>query len=127
MAKTKTTVRRKAAKKASRYAEPRIVQSWIAPMRAYVSCLATAAFDDGLRGAGLVEAVSSIVPKWRSLFETAPTDTALISRAHNSRCGPTSETEAPEANVHKKAIWPIAKRDYKAGKRSFMLDVKRAA
>lgn len=106
-------------RKSARYNPPRIVQSWIAPMRSYVSCLATAAFDDGLRGAALVEAVSSIVPRWRSLFETPPTDTALISRAHKSRRGPTSETEAPEVNMYKKAIWPIAKRDHNSGKRTF--------
>ncbi len=108
-----------------RYPGGRVVQLWNTPLRIYVSCLATAAYDDGKRGQQIVDAVSKIVPKWRSFFDTRPTDTALISRAHNSRCGATAKTEAPEVNPHKKAIWPIAKRDYKAGKRSFGL--KRAA
>ncbi|MGY4166343.1 hypothetical protein [Bradyrhizobium sp. USDA 4529] len=111
------TTRRKMGK--SRYARPRIVQSWNKPLRAYTSGLATAAWDDGKRGTALVEAVSKIVPRWRAFFDTPPTDGALLMRAHNSRCGPTSKTEAPEVNVHKKDIWPIAKRDYKAGKRTF--------
>jgi hypothetical protein len=107
--------------KPPRARRPRIVQSWNRPLRAYVSCLATAAWDDGKRGEELVEAVSKIVPKWRSFFGTPPTVTAVVSRAHHSRCGVTSKTEAPEVNAKKKAIWPIAKRDYKAGKRSFSL------
>jgi hypothetical protein len=40
-------------------------------------------------------------------------------RAHNARCGPTSKTERPEISAHKKLIWPIAKHDYEAGKRTF--------
>ncbi|MGF6430374.1 hypothetical protein [Bradyrhizobium sp. Pha-3] len=130
MRKNSSTARRNAAKKAkpsSRYRQPRIVQSWNAPMRAYVSCLATAAWDDGKRGSHLVEAVAEIVPKWRSFFDTPPTDVALMCRAHNSRCGPTSKTEAPEVNRHKKAIWPVAKRDYKARKFTFSEVAKKAA
>lgn len=113
----RTTKRRNVAVDTSRrYAQPRVVQSWNAPKRAYVSCLATAAWDDGKRGRQLVEAVTAIVPRWRSWFDTPPSDSALINRAHHSRCGPTAKTEAPEVSQHKKAIWPIAKRDYKAGK-----------
>ena len=129
MSKMKRTARRIVAKKAqrpSRYSQPRVVQSWRAPMRAYVSCLATAAWDDGKREAQIVEAVSTIVPRWRSFFDKSPTDRALAMRARNSPRGPTAKTEAPEGNVHKKGIWPIAKRDYKAGKRTFMLERKRA-
>jgi hypothetical protein len=120
----KTNARRKVLKKRAktgRFPAGRVVQSWNRPLRVYVSCLATAAWDDGKRGEELVEAVSKIVPKWRSFFGTPPTVTAVVSRAHHSRCGVTSKTEAPEVNAKKKAIWPIAKRDYKAGKRSFSL------
>ncbi|XIA64999.1 hypothetical protein ACFIOY_00510 [Bradyrhizobium sp. TZ2] len=87
--------------------------------------LTAAAFDDGKRGAQIVEAVSKIVPKWRSFFHTPPTDTALVSRAHNSRRGPTSKTEAPEVNTHKE-IWPIAT-DYETGVCSLLRKSKKAA
>jgi hypothetical protein len=39
----------------------------------------------------------------------------LISCAHNSRRGPTSKTEARDVSPIKKAVWPIAKRDYMTG------------
>jgi hypothetical protein len=110
----KSSTRKKAAQK-PRYAKPRVVQSWNTPERAYVSCLATAAYDDGKRGMQIVYAVEDIAPWWHSAFDTEPSDTALISRAHNSRRGPTSKTEAPEVSVHKKPVWRMAKRDYKAG------------
>lgn len=120
MAKSKHTVARK-KKTSSKDIKPRgtarrIVQPWSTPERAYVSCLATAAYDAGKRGKELVEAVTRIVPKWRSLFVVPPSDSALINRARNSRRGPTSKTEAPEVSPRKKAIWPVAKRDYKTGK-----------
>jgi hypothetical protein len=92
-----------------RYSRPRVVQSWSRPKRAYVSCLATAAFDDGKRGRELVEAVERIVPEWKSFFEVPPTDIALIGRAHNSRLMPS---EAPEVSKYNKGIWPVAQRDY---------------
>lgn len=119
MRKKTSTARRNAAKRQQRYSQPRVVQSWRAPKRAYVSCLATAAWDDGKREAQIVEAVAAIVPRWRSYFDKPPTDRALVMRARNSRCGPTRKREAPEVNVHKKEIWPMAKRDYRSGKRTF--------
>lgn len=109
------TIGAKKPSKKSRYAKPRVVQSWSTRRRAYLSGLGTAAWDDGKRGKHIVEAVTAIVPRWRSWFDSPPTDRALMMRAHNSRCGPTSKTEAPEVSVHKKAVWKIAKRDYKSG------------
>ncbi|MBR0994161.1 hypothetical protein JQ580_25905 [Bradyrhizobium japonicum] len=114
----KTPGRRKVGSK-NRYANPRVVQSWRQPNRAYVSCLATAAWDDGKVEAEITEAVSAIVPRWRSFFDSPPTDRALVMRARNSRCGPTAKTEAPNVSPYKKKIWPIAKRDYRAGKRTY--------
>lgn len=114
MAKKTVRKTRKAAGKKPRYAKLRVVQSWRTRPRAYLSCLGTRAYDDGKRGKQIVEAVTAIVPRWRTWFDTPPTDRALMMRAHNSRCGPTSETEAPEVSPYKKEVWPMAKRDYKA-------------
>jgi hypothetical protein len=121
------TIKKARKKSSTRYAKPRVVQSWSTRPRAYLSGLGTAAWDDGKRGKHIVEAVTAIVPRWRSWFDTPPTDRALSMRAHNSRCGPTSKTEAPEVSAHKKPVWPIAKRDYKAGVCSLPHKRKRAA
>jgi hypothetical protein len=110
-----------------RYGKPRTVQSWSTPERAYVSCLATAAYDDGKRGKQIVAAVANIVPDWKSFFEVPPSNGALINRAHNSRCSPTSKTEAPEVSKHKKSVWPMAEKDYRLGVCSLRERGRRAA
>ena len=88
----------------------RNVQSWKTPSRAYISCLATAHYDMGLRGKNLVAAVKHIVPRWKGHFDKPPTDNALVQRADKSR---RIKSEAPEINLVKKPLWKKAKSDAK--------------
>ena len=92
----------------------RDVQSWRTPSRAYISCLATAFYDKGLREKELVDAVTGIVPRWKRQFDAPISDNALTQRAEKSRRYPS---EAPETNPTKKVLWNKAKDDAKRGVR----------